>query len=90
MASLVIVESREKAKSLQDQTDAALETLVLDSIPMQVRHDPSESKLHTGVKGYQFVPVEKAKKFASTLLASLRKDIYLALESDSRGNSGAG
>ncbi|MBU0908841.1 MAG: topoisomerase DNA-binding C4 zinc finger domain-containing protein, partial [Proteobacteria bacterium] len=85
MTSLVIVESEAKAKALSEQTGGAHETLLLRSAPMKVSHHSNAAKLYTGETGFQFVPTEAEREFASDLLTNLYKDIYVALESDQQG-----
>lgn len=85
MASLVIVESEAKARTLADQAGGILETMVLRSPPMKTAHIAKADRLHAGETGFQFVPAEAEKEFAKTLLTNLHKDIYLALDVDQRG-----
>lgn len=85
MTSLVIVESEAKAKAVAEQSGGAHETLLLRSAPMKVNHQPNAVKLFAGETGFQFVPAEAEMTFARDLLTNLYKDIYVALESDQRG-----
>ncbi|MBU4260311.1 MAG: topoisomerase DNA-binding C4 zinc finger domain-containing protein [Proteobacteria bacterium] len=85
MTSLVIVESEAKAKALSEQSGGAHETLLLRSAPMKVNHHLNAVKLFAGETGFQFVPAEAEMAFARDLLTNLYKDIYVALESDQRG-----
>lgn len=85
MASLVVVESEAKAKALYDQTGGIYDTLILPSVPMKVAHDPKSKRLHTGETGFRFAPAENRKEFAKALLAGMNNEIYLALDSDQRG-----
>jgi len=85
MTSLVIVESEAKAQALSEQSGGAHETLLLRSAPMKVSHNTNAAKLYTGETGFQFVPTETEMEFAKGLLTNLHKDIYVALESDQRG-----
>jgi DNA topoisomerase IA/ssDNA-binding Zn-finger/Zn-ribbon topoisomerase 1 len=85
MTSLVIVESEAKAQTLSEQSGGVHETLLLPSAPMKVSHNPNAARLYTGETGFQFVPTEKEREFAKGLLTNLHKDIYVALESDQRG-----
>jgi DNA topoisomerase-1 len=61
------------------------ETLLLRSAPMKVSHNPNAAELSTGETGFQFMPTETEREFAKGLLTNLHKDIYVALESDQRG-----
>ncbi|OKY76229.1 MAG: hypothetical protein BM485_02975 [Desulfobulbaceae bacterium DB1] len=85
MASLVIVDSEAKAKSLHDQTGGDYDVLLLRAMPMKVTHNPKEPKLYSGTVGFQFAPADDAKEFAKNLLTNLQKDIYLALDGEERG-----
>ena len=85
MTSLVVVESEAKAKALRDQVGEVYEPLVLPSAPMRVSHDPKSKRLYTGEVGFHFVPAENRKEFVKALLASMNNEIYLALDTDQRG-----
>jgi DNA topoisomerase IA/ssDNA-binding Zn-finger/Zn-ribbon topoisomerase 1 len=87
MTSLMIVESEAKAKAVTDQTGGRHETLVVRSAPMKISHVPHAEALHTGEAGFQFVPAEGERDFVRTLLTNLHRDICLALDSDTRGES---
>ena len=85
MTSLVVVDSEKKAKILQAQSGEMYDILLLRSVPMRIVHNAKDTRLHTGQSGFKFVPTEKEKESAKKLLANLAGDIYLALDSDLRG-----
>ena len=87
MTFLVIVESEAKAKTVADQAGGRYETLLLRSVPMKVSHNPNADALHTGEAGFQFGPTEAERDLARTLLTNMHRDICLALDSDTRGES---
>ena len=87
MTILLIVESEAKAKAVADQAGGRYETLLLHSAPMKVNHNPDADALPTGEAGFHFVPTEAERDFARTLLTNIHRDICVALDSDTRGES---
>lgn len=83
--SVVIVEAAAKAKTLEDQFGAEIETILVQSAPAKASYVPPKDPMHREKPHYDFTSEAKEKLFLDKLLACQGREIYLAMDGDWRG-----
>ncbi|MBU3936271.1 MAG: hypothetical protein KKD53_01955, partial [Proteobacteria bacterium] len=83
--SVVIVEAAAKAKTLEDQFGAEVETILVQTAPVKASFVPPKDPMRREKPHYDFTSEAKEKIFLDKLLACQGREIYLALDGDWRG-----
>ena len=82
---VVVVESADKLKTLQDQFKGDLDGIVILSAPVQVTYSPPRDAMRREPPKFKFMPSPREKVFWDSLLSFQGREIYLALDGDWRG-----
>lgn len=82
---LIAVDSEARARSIQEQFLDEFDVLHLVSPPLKVSHIPSEEKRAKDRPAFAFAPAPSESRVVSELMRNINRKIYLALESDQRG-----
>ncbi len=82
---VVVVEAAGKGQTLKEHYSGEFDELVVTSPPVAVSYVPPKDKLRKGAPKFTFALQAKEKNFWKKLLAAQGRDVYLALDSDQRG-----
>jgi len=82
---VVVVESLDKARTLEEQLGGEVETILVRSLPVKVSPLPSGERMRKGAPRFSFTAGAGEKEFFDRLLACQGRQLYLAFDNDWRG-----
>lgn len=83
--ALVIVDSVQKARTIEAQMPGEVQTLALNAVPVKATLVPPADSLKRERPRFSFSPLPEGKEFFQALQNAQTMDIYLAFDSDQRG-----
>jgi DNA topoisomerase-1 len=82
---VVVVESVEKARTLEEQLGGEVETLLVRSLPVKVSPLSSGDRMRKEASRFSFTACAEGKEFFDRLLACQGRQLYLAFADDWQG-----
>ncbi len=82
---VIIVESEQKARTIAAQLSGGVETLVLPAVPVKATLLPSADPLKKEPPRFTFTPADGQQNLLARLLDVVTATLYLAFDSDQRG-----